>query len=81
MASRRSSSVNGAPRDALAAWFAFGVRLFAVALPVAVVVALLAPVDFVGWLAAIALVGSVAGLGMSLAGRRLGEDRGPRPPR
>lgn len=71
-----------APRhpDAFAAWFAFGVRLFAIALPLAMLVAMLAPVDFVRWLGAIALVGSVAGLGMSLAGKRL-SDNGTHHPR
>ena len=56
-------------------WFAFGVRLFAVSLALGALVAVSAPVEFMRWLGAAALVGSVLGLALSLAGVRL-EARG-----
>jgi hypothetical protein len=52
-------------------WFHYGVRLFAVALVLGVLVAVFAPVDFVRVLGAVALVCSTLGLLISHAGRRL----------
>ena len=52
-------------------WFAFGVRLFGAALPIGLLVVLFAPVQFMEWLGAFALVGSIVGLAVSLAGLRL----------
>jgi hypothetical protein len=59
-------------------WFTFGVRLFAVALPLGILVAMFAPVDFARLLGAVALVGSMLGLAISLAGRRLESRAVPR---
>jgi hypothetical protein len=67
---------------AASGWFTFGVRLFAVALPLGLLIAAFAPVEFARMLGVVALVGSMLGLGISLAGRRLessGVDRGPFP--
>ncbi|GIK86199.1 MAG: hypothetical protein KJ018_03320 [Burkholderiales bacterium] len=55
---------------AAATWFSFGLRLFALTLPLGIVVALLTPFGFVQALGAFVFAGSAAGLLLSAAGLR-----------
>jgi galactitol-specific phosphotransferase system IIC component len=52
-------------------WFGFATRLFAVGLALGLLLVVVAPVDFVRWLGTAATIGSVLGLALALAGRRL----------